>query len=373
MNGSVVSGNTGLRVRMSCDACATSKLRCGKERPRCKRCEMQGVSCSYSLSRKQRRSVLGAIPAIDRPAAGDAFEFQAYQNTCQPNQTDEITSNNMDFGHVDLSLPSVPAELQMAFGSQDQLSPNTISNGLRDGGISFEHGNDEYTSANSVSGSLGNAMVLPFPSMSHTSPSSRRQASPSSATEHNSIVKPCLQSACEVLCSFQWMETPSASLEIEAKETSCDEEASSSDLWSWEQENSQQTIGSAHLVSKQALQRVTQILNCRCRKNLSLVMLCSTIIQKILAVYLDIWQGSNESATQVNNAVSVGHVTLDKTDHEAIVQQLAIRGLEGARNLLDRLSTLPIDCQDDYLARSIHKDLQEWLRRNLQFALSKVQ
>jgi Aflatoxin regulatory protein/Fungal Zn(2)-Cys(6) binuclear cluster domain len=50
--------------RASCDGCAKSKVRCGKEQPQCQRCIYQGVRCIYSpsqRSRKRRPSSLGPI------------------------------------------------------------------------------------------------------------------------------------------------------------------------------------------------------------------------------------------------------------------------------------------------------------------------
>jgi hypothetical protein len=44
-----------LRVRQSCDTCQTSKIRCGQERPSCRRCTKYNIECVYSLSRRVGR------------------------------------------------------------------------------------------------------------------------------------------------------------------------------------------------------------------------------------------------------------------------------------------------------------------------------
>lgn len=52
--------------RASCDSCAKSKVRCGKEQPRCQRCIYQGVHCVYSPSQRSRKKRLASIDATHR-------------------------------------------------------------------------------------------------------------------------------------------------------------------------------------------------------------------------------------------------------------------------------------------------------------------
>jgi Aflatoxin regulatory protein/Fungal Zn(2)-Cys(6) binuclear cluster domain len=40
------------KLRLSCDACSTAKVKCTKERPRCKKCDGNGTTCVYSTSQK---------------------------------------------------------------------------------------------------------------------------------------------------------------------------------------------------------------------------------------------------------------------------------------------------------------------------------
>ena len=50
---------SGVKLRESCDACASSKVKCSKEKPNCYRCSERGLSCQYLVTqktgRKQRR------------------------------------------------------------------------------------------------------------------------------------------------------------------------------------------------------------------------------------------------------------------------------------------------------------------------------
>ncbi|KAK3629714.1 hypothetical protein LTR56_017126 [Elasticomyces elasticus] len=45
-------------LRNSCDKCATSKIRCTKEKPECSRCLKRNVACSYSVPRRSGRPAL---------------------------------------------------------------------------------------------------------------------------------------------------------------------------------------------------------------------------------------------------------------------------------------------------------------------------
>ena len=46
------SGQKPQKLRLSCDACAAAKVKCGKERPRCERCNTNDMNCVYGPSMK---------------------------------------------------------------------------------------------------------------------------------------------------------------------------------------------------------------------------------------------------------------------------------------------------------------------------------
>lgn len=41
-----------VRLRLACDACSTTKVKCDKSRPACQRCVANGLYCVYSVSRR---------------------------------------------------------------------------------------------------------------------------------------------------------------------------------------------------------------------------------------------------------------------------------------------------------------------------------
>ena len=44
------------KLRASCDACNESKVRCSQAKPICARCERQGITCVYGLSRRSHKN-----------------------------------------------------------------------------------------------------------------------------------------------------------------------------------------------------------------------------------------------------------------------------------------------------------------------------
>ncbi|KAB5542437.1 hypothetical protein GE09DRAFT_1244715 [Coniochaeta sp. 2T2.1] len=58
--------NTMSTFRASCDNCATSKVRCGKEQPYCQRCFRLGQICIYSPSQRSRRRTHRPLDQADQ-------------------------------------------------------------------------------------------------------------------------------------------------------------------------------------------------------------------------------------------------------------------------------------------------------------------
>ncbi|KUI64698.1 Sterigmatocystin biosynthesis regulatory protein [Cytospora mali] len=49
------TGSTTSKLRYSCHACALSKVKCPKNKPRCSRCESRGIACEYFVSKRPGR------------------------------------------------------------------------------------------------------------------------------------------------------------------------------------------------------------------------------------------------------------------------------------------------------------------------------
>ncbi|KAH7048230.1 hypothetical protein B0J12DRAFT_740966 [Macrophomina phaseolina] len=87
------------KIRLSCDSCQRCKIRCGQERPTCRRCLKYGITCVYSPSRRAGRP-------RNRKTATDT----ASQNQTQTRQ------------HGQQNLPSPPQQA-LPSSTNDQCSP----------------------------------------------------------------------------------------------------------------------------------------------------------------------------------------------------------------------------------------------------------
>lgn len=82
------------KIRDSCNACSQQKIKCGREKPACERCASKGLTCEYSVSRrngKRARSVLT-----------DPSLFFGRSPGCQP--ADDFESIDFTFNHQDTTI-----------------------------------------------------------------------------------------------------------------------------------------------------------------------------------------------------------------------------------------------------------------------------
>lgn len=63
------------KLRSSCNACGSAKVKCDREQPSCHRCRGLGVACTYGTSRKSGRPPRSGVIRIDQ-AAGSARTSQ---------------------------------------------------------------------------------------------------------------------------------------------------------------------------------------------------------------------------------------------------------------------------------------------------------
>ncbi|KAL4938119.1 hypothetical protein BDV06DRAFT_226305 [Aspergillus oleicola] len=59
-----------VKVRSTCNACQQAKIRCGHEKPSCKRCQKHNIECIYSISRRLGRPAKKRDPNLDSNADG---------------------------------------------------------------------------------------------------------------------------------------------------------------------------------------------------------------------------------------------------------------------------------------------------------------
>ena len=75
------------KLRDSCFSCASSKVKCNKEKPTCIRCARRGLVCGYMASRRTgRTSVLGGKRPAARTADSDTATRPNNPNTSRPQE-----------------------------------------------------------------------------------------------------------------------------------------------------------------------------------------------------------------------------------------------------------------------------------------------
>ena len=119
MSASRTSTASHARLRNSCDACNTAKVKCSKERPTCRRCERRDVNCVYSVSlRPSKRPQLDPAVMTGLSTSTDAaFDFNAHMQLGLPELDDYFSTNVLaDFA------PLSPTQTQL-LPHQQQLAP----------------------------------------------------------------------------------------------------------------------------------------------------------------------------------------------------------------------------------------------------------
>ncbi|EME43830.1 hypothetical protein DOTSEDRAFT_34400 [Dothistroma septosporum NZE10] len=199
------------KLKDSCTSCATSKVRCSKDKPSCNRCKRRGMACEYDTSKRFGRTPYQSSKAAQR-------ERQA--TNASHNPTDEDVSM---FSMCDVTPESIPQDSQylvdtpmlpspMDFGTQDPLTGMDFStsswDGFFDSPVSTDPGyfgsNFDDFSSQSQQTAQSNTIFAPqrryvetshqnqtLPSTASTTASESRRSNPShhnSSTLNNSTI-----------------------------------------------------------------------------------------------------------------------------------------------------------------------------------------
>ncbi|KAJ5593709.1 hypothetical protein N7537_010613 [Penicillium hordei] len=124
-------GQTRRKFKESCSQCAFVKVKCGKEKPTCTRCQTRGLRCNYEVShRAGRRPAAERVLSTDRiststrptpvpqspPAASSdkSVEFAAQFSASLPSDIDELCG---------LALPNIHSMSGTEISTGEGLSP----------------------------------------------------------------------------------------------------------------------------------------------------------------------------------------------------------------------------------------------------------
>ncbi|KAG0650219.1 transcription factor [Hyphodiscus hymeniophilus] len=135
------------KLRDSCHACASSKVKCHKEKPTCSRCAKRGIACEYFATKRAGRKhesrstsessktekIPRAMPTLSWPtnlSASSEMDYllspsllqpSAQQNAATPNSSDSFSNL---FSPVDPFLSSVLTDLSTGF---DEFTNSTVA------------------------------------------------------------------------------------------------------------------------------------------------------------------------------------------------------------------------------------------------------
>ncbi|KAF5852349.1 hypothetical protein GGP41_007778 [Bipolaris sorokiniana] len=105
------------KVRQSCDTCQASKIRCGQERPSCRRCAKYNITCVYSVSRRAGR------PRPKRTATNPSTPTQNSSST----QSQSPSNPQRTLPTPDGTSPTHRGcEPTLTLPSQDGTQPDTL-------------------------------------------------------------------------------------------------------------------------------------------------------------------------------------------------------------------------------------------------------
>ena len=306
------------KIRTSCDSCATAKVRCSKERPRCERCIECNFSCVYGLSMKhgkgsKKRQHPAYQPATDGFQSTCACSGQKYDDDLQQSFSDllediggtaNVSSTQPWPSSIDATINSTtmhstpPATASLAF--DDQLWSNAIANGnagtSSTGTISPTiHGpaSTYFESLEDTLSSLSNTdlsqLINSEPSNSRTSPSS--SASPVPTDRNLPLVLPQLSNDssgthdCYVVAnstlailhvSSQPMSNDSGNGAVYTLSSNANPRVRMQDTQNWDE---------VLRCTREAIGNVLYLLRCSCARDPQMAMLHASIIIRILFWY----------------------------------------------------------------------------------------
>ncbi|KAI1129228.1 hypothetical protein F5Y10DRAFT_238840 [Nemania abortiva] len=241
------------KLRSSCDACGSAKVKCDRRQPHCSRCLSLGTVCVYGVSRKYGKPPRKSIGiAKDRPMPSVDHQSTPSILPTPPGLTEIPSSARNDFSFFpdvdDFSMPDAPYNEGFDSGL---FAPFSLDQWLQSDTTAFGFGTPP--TSNSDRDSVD-------PGSSHST-----SDGPTSSRPHN-----CHRESYEILLHLGLGHGDFSRLAV----------ASPSDL----------DTGSAQLdrvlhLNRNAIDRLTRLLGCSCRRSPHLAMLYASIISRILVWY----------------------------------------------------------------------------------------
>ncbi|KAF4460926.1 aurR1 [Fusarium albosuccineum] len=247
--------------RESCDNCAKSKVRCGKEQPWCQRCVRRGQVCSYSPSQRSRKRTLSTTQAEGEQRA-DALPFSAMSSSASTTSKQDAS---VLLGQTDTwgTCPDL-VELLISGSSAESLTPDNAN-------LVWLSDMESIAGDRSGSKSLDRADAFMLPRDSGIGAPSLRGIDSSLASVDNMAVR--LMSSitdrqhCEadLISALAKLDLPSLSYRGEPKTS--------------------QNLGTILTASRSALSCASKTVSCTCTPNDNVALLATAVLLRILSWY----------------------------------------------------------------------------------------
>lgn len=372
------------RLRASCDACYLSKVKCGKETPTCARCLNHAQACSYSPSQrvgKPRR-------LREEQQSRSSITHDSSTTTSSPRSTSDASvhpppySWNLNFD------PSVTSSASRANlnGDMSMLWQRTFLIPECDGGTIIDDAS--YTSSlPSPSNSLPTPVesVSEYPATSKPSPCNPERMSHSSHhhQQQQSIISNELMLLQDDLPQLYYPQLDLPQIP-DPSSLSCNCATTAFDiLRNLHEQSANMTFDRVLAANKSALNSVSVILSCPCRRDSTSIMTLAVAITKIMSRYQSISNSCTKSAMGINavdsqalaplaTPITLGAYRLDSAEEEQIKKQVILSELRKVDGLMAKFQERFCTGSIKHEAR-IYSELATFLRRRLRDIVEGLQ
>ncbi|KAL9094346.1 MAG: hypothetical protein Q9165_003487 [Trypethelium subeluteriae] len=353
------AAGTSTKLRDSCHACASSKVKCAKEKPTCARCAKRGIACEYFITKRPGRKRENG-KANNNGKTGDTIQT----HTTLSGSNDYLAPPDLDpspaglgsssgdacygrFRPLEPSLSSVLEGISNEFDDfltspvdsfdLENFDPNDSTPGANDVAKLLLSG---ATNVDSISETVLNDQLNAYNTSLHSSTSQSLLSSSTSVGEASDSACCCLMQALNLMKRL----SPTKTLcDVQSNRPSA---AMSTSSMSYVGVSSAETIV---LENKEALEAITNMLRCPCAEDSYLLTFLSMIIFKILdryaaAVLKQDREVNEEVGKQVVNTSTKGQPRLagkyffDEDDVARMSAQLILSELHRVQNCVNQLS-----------------------------------
>lgn len=357
------------KLRDSCHACATSKVRCNKQKPTCARCAKRGVACEYFVAQRAGRktetralrgSSCSASPGMASLTSPGLIQLSPSQHTlgyadfwanllsptaaAPPSMLTPLTSDFDDFLASTISFP--PQEMS---DPETLAQSNSYFGGINNGLLNSSGATALLFPEDALLNIDEGVSEVPLPSNPRTPPNSRASIN-GDVHGYQSLPSElplcCLTRALSLLKQL----SPNSSAACTRSRRQGDEHVTIESP----------SIQSIIVENEQTIEAITDMLQCPCSQDSYMLHIMSLIVFRVLGWYAavasetpvadasqfpgksdfpDHQQHSLRHSEHVTNVPTVvGKYCIDGEDQDRMVAQLVLSELHRVQRLVNLLS-----------------------------------